>query len=72
MKRNGIDNFVAHWTKDGSFRAEFRTDAQAALQNRGIELDAQEWQAVTALGTSESLGARINPDPGDTGSGGYC
>jgi hypothetical protein len=72
MKRNGIDHFVAQWTKDGSFRAEFRTDAKAAVQKRGIELDAQEWQAVTALGGSEPLSARINPDGGGNGSGAQC
>jgi hypothetical protein len=70
MKRNGIDQFVAHWTKDGSFRAEFRTDAKAALNQRGIELDAQEWQAVTALGASEPLSARINLDGGGGSTGG--
>ena len=72
MKRNGIDGFVSRWSKDGSFRSEFRVNPTAALQKHGIDLDAQELQAVTALGSSESLGARISLEHGGSGGNAYC
>lgn len=58
------DQIFDLWTNDPAFRGRFRADPEGALADAGIELTAEERDALRSLdlgGSDEALADRINP-----------
>jgi hypothetical protein len=62
--KNALDTLVTVWMSNDSFRAEFRSNPEAAAKNHGIELDAEMLavaQSIQSIGAPD-LEARISMD----------
>jgi hypothetical protein len=58
--KNRIDQLVEFWLSDQAFRAEFRSNPQAAATSRGLDLDAETLAAAKSIQmTTAELDGRI-------------
>ena len=63
MNRSGMEELMDQWMNDESFRAQMRSDPEAAVRGQNIELSADEWAALRALDWNlpdEQLQARVS------------
>jgi len=63
MSRQAVEQLMDKWMNEEPFREEVRSDAETAIRNTGLELDADEWEAVKNMewdAPDEELMTRAN------------
>ncbi|HEY7037039.1 MAG TPA: Os1348 family NHLP clan protein [Thermomicrobiales bacterium] len=63
MERNGLDVLLDRWLNDPAFRDGLGSDPESAIRASGIDLSAEEWDALRAAKYDLSDGAlaeRVN------------
>ncbi|MGO9056588.1 MAG: Os1348 family NHLP clan protein [Candidatus Binataceae bacterium] len=63
MSRAAVESLIDRWMNEPDFRAALRQDAEAAVRTSGVDLSAEEWDAVRQIDwnlSDEELQTRIN------------
>jgi len=53
MSKEAVKGVVDRWLNDAAFREELRQDAEGAVRRMGVELDADEWEALKSIDWSQ-------------------
>ena len=63
MGREALEQLIERWMEDDAFRTAIRKDPEGTIRATGLELTAEEWQAVRNLDwslTDEELSTRAS------------
>jgi predicted ribosomally synthesized peptide with nif11-like leader len=72
MSRERIEELIDRWMDDPAFRTAVRQDPEAAVRAAGLDLNADEWAAVSRIDWSlsdEELSSRASKSGCGCGDG---
>jgi hypothetical protein len=49
MSAEGIEHLMDRWLNEPGFRVRLRADPEGTVREAGVELDADEWEALRGL-----------------------
>jgi hypothetical protein len=49
MSGEGIEHLIDRWLNEPDFRARLRADPEGTVRDSGVELDADEWEALRGI-----------------------